>query len=102
MIVIGGLLLTSFNFYAQISEDLGFNSSVLAMVYFVKMTIIAFNYRDGKGDLDKVMTEREKYYQLKDIPSFSDYSIYMFGLPSCIVGPPYEYRNWCDFIAKRG
>ena len=84
------------------TEDLGFNASILAMVYFVKMSIITINYRDGNGDLNKVMTEREKYYQLKDIPTFSDYAIYMFGLPSCIVGPPYEYRNWFEFISKKG
>ena len=55
------------------TEDLGFNASVLAMVYFVKMSIITINYRDGNGDLDKIMTAREKYYQLKDIPTFTNY-----------------------------
>lgn len=99
--VIGGLLLTSFNFYAQMQDEMGYNSSMLAMVYFVKMSIITINYRDGAGDLDKVLTEREMKYRLLERPILSEYCHYIFGLPSCLVGPPYEYKDWFDFIERQ-
>jgi lysophospholipid acyltransferase len=60
--------------------------------------MIASNYRDGNGDLDSWLTTREKYYALKEIPTFFEYCNYVFPLVSSVVGPSFEFRDWNEFL----
>ena len=51
VIFLSGFLLTISNIIEQIEGDTGYNVSTLAMITFVKQTMLAINYRDGMGDL---------------------------------------------------
>ena len=91
---LSGLLLTAWNLYPQLTGDLGFNASMLAMITFVKQTIISINYRDGAVEKSK-LTEREFKYAVKELPTFWEYCNYVFPLQSAVCGPSFEYNDWC-------
>ncbi len=95
-------MLSLANLYPQLTGDLGYNASVLAMITFVKQTIISINYRDGLGDYEDWLTNREKNFRLKELPTFWDYCNYIFPLQSAVCGPSFEYKDWQDFLDRKG
>jgi hypothetical protein len=52
---------------------------MLAMITFVKQTIISINYRDGAVEKSK-LAEREFKYAVKELPTFWEYCNYVFPL----------------------
>ena len=102
VIFLSGFILLITNVIKQIVGDTGYNVSAIAMITFVKQTILAINYRDGMGDLEDWNTSREKKYALKELPSFFDYCNYVFSLQSSVIGPSFEYKDWNNFLNLRG
>jgi hypothetical protein len=102
VIFLSGFLLSISNIIEQIEGDTGYNVSTLAMITFVKQTMLAINYRDGMGDLESWNTTREKKYALKELPSFFEYCNYVFPLQSSVIGPSFEFKDWNDFLNLKG
>lgn len=97
-IIITMAFMTIGNVMEQAVTATGFNITTLFMISVVKQTQIACNYRDGKGDIDSWLTDREKRYMIKDRPSLTSYLAYLYNLQGSIIGPPCEYKDWDNFI----
>lgn len=92
--------MTACNLFVQLIDTEGFSVRTLVMITFVKQTQIAVNYRDGLGD--KILSPHAKQQQLAQVPTLLEYCSYMFNLQSSVIGPPFEYKDWNEFIYLKG
>jgi len=63
--------------------------------------VIALNYYDGGVDPSK-LSDRQKHFALKEMPSFVDYTCFMFHSSTIVCGPFIEYRTFNDWLHLRG
>ncbi|KAG4304001.1 hypothetical protein PORY_002524 [Pneumocystis oryctolagi] len=80
--------------YGNIDDE--FDVTGLQMVLCMKLTAFAWNMYDGKQE-DSVLTQRQKEYALKKLPSLLEFLGYVFFFPSFLVGPSFDlvdYHRW--------
>jgi len=75
------------------------------MINFVKIHMMAVNYDNGfLLDKENMMTSREKFYAepLRERVKFADFCDYFFFCAASWTGMPHEYREFNEFINKKG
>ena len=87
--------------YVYQIRDNSFGTASCIMASFVRQYVISLNYYDGGVDPSK-LSERQQYYALKEMPSFTDYMGYMFFSSTIVCGPFVEYRTFNDWVNLRG
>lgn len=73
------------------------NGIGLMMVLVPKYSLIAYNIEDGVTDVDKLSDEQKRFRIVEEV-GFLDYLGYLSFLPTCLVGPPIEYRDYKFFM----
>ncbi|QSL66766.1 hypothetical protein MERGE_001152 [Pneumocystis wakefieldiae] len=69
------------------------------MVLCMKLTAFAWNIHDGRQDLS-TLTEKQRKYSLKQVPSLLDYLGYIFFFPSFIVGPSFDMADYYHWLTN--
>ena len=70
--------------------------STVFMMTISKFGAFAYSYSDNELEI-KNLSERRKQYVINKI-NFLDYVTYIYFLPSCLIGPFFEYNDFIDFI----
>jgi D-alanyl-lipoteichoic acid acyltransferase DltB (MBOAT superfamily) len=65
----------------------------LMMVLVPKYSLLAYNLEDGATDVAK-LTDEQKRFRITEDLGFLDYLGYLCFLPTSLVGPPLEYRDY--------
>ncbi|KTW27345.1 hypothetical protein T552_04154 [Pneumocystis carinii B80] len=85
------------HFYRQFFNiDSSMDVTSIQMVLCMKLSALAWNIYDGQQNL-LTLTQKQKEYSLKEVPSLLDYLGYVFFFPSFFVGPYFDmadYYNW--------
>ncbi|CAB3400852.1 unnamed protein product [Caenorhabditis bovis] len=68
------------------------------MVAVEKVTMMAFNLKDGKTKDQSKLTEEQKKESLKDIPSLLEFMSFMFNFQTCLTGPANSYTDYIQFL----
>lgn len=55
----------------------------------------SYNYQDGAS------TERSEY-TIVDLPSYAEYLGYVMFIPSCLVGPVFEFNGYQHYLYRTG
>lgn len=56
----------------------------------------AFNYQDGADP--EIKTERA----IVELPSVGEYMGFVLFIPSCLVGPVFEYNDYSNYLYRKG
>lgn len=80
------------------------------MLLTCKLSALAWCYSDGdkipekltKGKLKFFKKLDQKKYAIQELPNILEVMSYAFFFPACLVGPFYEYKDFIDFINRRG
>jgi lysophospholipid acyltransferase len=115
--VVNAVLLGGAHIHKMIYYDgfWGADITSVMMLNLCKVSAIAINYRDGgveKAKRDKELKKRKIYYRhhtigeieylVDELPSFYDYMGYMYYCGCTIAGPFFEYKDFINFINKKG
>jgi len=77
------------------------DSSVILMMLTPKITSVAWCYRDG--GLDKEKLSQDQYNRrIVEFPGLFKYMSYVYFYPAALVGPAFEYNDFIDFIELKG
>ncbi|CAG9772987.1 unnamed protein product [Ceutorhynchus assimilis] len=93
------LYLSVVHLHRQFLEDSSFGLDISGplMVITQKVTSLAFSLHDGLKD-EEEMTETQKHYALKKMPSLLEFFSYSLMFPSIMAGPAIFYKDYIDFI----
>lgn len=75
--------------------------NVILMINVCKISAIAFSYYDSDRD-EKKCTDYMLRHKLDRVPNILEYFSYIYFIPSCIVGPFFEYKDYENFMYKKG
>lgn len=70
--------------------------TAIFMMQVFQYVSFAYNYQDGQSS-----THITKY-SIAELPSFLHYLGYVQFIPSCLVGPVFEFRDFHDFVHRSG
>ncbi|EMR08728.1 hypothetical protein PNEG_02903 [Pneumocystis murina B123] len=79
--------------------DPGMDVTSIQMVLCMKLTAFAWNVYDGRQDL-LTLTQKQRKYCLKELPSLLDYLGYIFFFPSFIVGPSFDMADYYHWLTN--
>ncbi|CAI5455555.1 unnamed protein product [Caenorhabditis angaria] len=68
------------------------------MVAVEKVTMMAFNLKDGKEKDDSKLTAEQKKEAIKDIPSLLEFMSFMFNFQTVLTGPANSYSDYLNFL----
>ena len=75
--------------------------TAILMMSTCKFIMFAFCYQDGaKGMEESSVAEREKF-KIQALPSCGEYLGFIQFLPSCLVGPAFEFTDYSDYLHRR-
>ena len=72
--------------------------STIYMVLVAKYSSFAFSYDDGGKDIKDIKSAHLQKQRIVELPSLLEYASYIYFYPTCIVGPPIEYKDFINFI----
>lgn len=97
--------LSYLNIYRMIIDFGGWmidDVSTIHMIMVAKYSSFAFSYSDGDKDPETIKSKHHKELRIEKMPSFLEYSSYIYFYPTCIVGPFIEYMDFINFIDQKG
>ncbi|CAL2050124.1 unnamed protein product [Caenorhabditis brenneri] len=68
------------------------------MVAVEKVTMMAFNLKDGKSKDQSRLTDEQKKESLKEIPSLLEFMSFMFNFQTVLTGPANNYYDYIRFL----
>lgn len=68
------------------------------MVIVQKVTSLAFNIHDGLARKENELTQNQKYYAVKVLPSPLEYFSFVLQFPTIMAGPAFFYNDYIAFI----
>jgi lysophospholipid acyltransferase len=77
------------------------DASVILMMLTPKITSVAWCYRDGAMEKEK-LSEDQFNRRIVEFPSLFKYLSYIYFYPTALVGPAFEYNDYVDFIELKG
>ena len=75
--------------------------STIYLIAVAKYSSFAFCYEDGGKDIKTMVNKHHKEKRIIDMPSFLEYSSYIYFYPTTIIGPFIEYKDFINFIDKK-
>ena len=75
--------------------------STIYMVELAKFLAFAFSYDDGKKEAKDIRSEHHRKYRIEKMPSFLEYSAYIYFYPTAIIGPFINYMDFINFIEEK-
>lgn len=94
------LYLSLVHLHRQFFEDSSFGLDISGplMVITQKVTSLAFSLHDGLLKKEEDLTETQKYYAVRKMPSLLEFFSYTLMFPSLMTGPVIFYKDYIDFI----
>lgn len=75
-------------------------TGILMMQIFLYVGL-AFNYQRG-AQPDHELSEGARARKIVNRPDYLTYMGFVFFLPSALVGPTFEYRDYEDYLNRKG
>ena len=104
-LLIGTMIHLSYlNIYRMIVDYGGWmidDISTIYMVELAKFSAFAFSYDDGKKEPKEIISEYHRKYRIEKMPSFLEYSAYIYFYPTSVVGPFINYMDFINFIEEK-
>lgn len=70
--------------------------TAIFMMQVFQYISFSYNYQDGLADKDQ--TE----FTIKVLPSYAEYLGYAMFIPSCLIGPVFEFNDYQQYLYKTG
>ncbi|CAI2357118.1 unnamed protein product [Caenorhabditis sp. 36 PRJEB53466] len=70
------------------------------MVAVEKVTMMAFNLKDGKSKDQSKLTDEQRKEALKEIPSLLEFMSFMFNFQTVLTGPANNYYDYLKFLEE--
>lgn len=71
------------------------------MVITQKVTSLAFSLHDGLTKKDEEMSESQKIYAVKKLPTALEYFSFTLHFTSLLAGPAIFYKDYTNFVEGR-
>ncbi|XP_050293206.1 lysophospholipid acyltransferase 6 [Anthonomus grandis grandis] len=92
--------LSMVHLHRQFFEDTSYGLDISGplMVVTQKVTSLAFSLHDGLMKKEEDLTETQKYYAVRKMPSLLEYFSYSLMFPTLMAGPMIFYKDYIEFI----
>ena len=75
--------------------------STIYMMELTKYSAFAFSYDDGRKDPKDIKSQHHRKCRIEKMPSFLEYSSYIYFYPTSIIGPFINYNDFINFIEEK-